>query len=63
MNKRNDYNNEYKKQTFDRLVLFVKPDVHARIKKLAAAHDMPVSRMIIEALEDVYNLDLHTRRG
>ena len=63
MNKRNDYNNEYKKQTFDWLILSVKPEVHAKIKELAAAHNMPVSRVIIEALEDVYNLDLHTRRG
>ncbi len=63
MNKRNDYNNEYKKQTFDRVVICVKPSVYTQMKAVADGHNMPVSRMIIEALEDVYNLDLHTRRG
>lgn len=63
MKNRNEYNNEYKKQVFDRLVFFIKPEVHTKIKELAAAQNIPAARLVLEALEDVYNLDLHTRHG
>ena len=52
---------EQKTTKNDCVVCGVCPATKAALKTLADKENMPLTRLLIEAVEDIYNCDLHTR--
>jgi hypothetical protein len=59
----NSYQPEYQKRTYDRLVALVPKGRGKEVKAFADAKGISVSRLIIDALEELYKLDLSKADG
>lgn len=57
-----NYKSQYNAQHYDRVRLQIRREIRDKLAELAKQNQMSISRLILEAMEDVYNLDLHTPR-
>lgn len=59
----NSYQPKYQKQNYDRLIALVPKGKGEEVKAFAETKGISVSRLIIDALEELYKLDLSRRNG
>ena len=57
------YKETFARTHYDIVQLRVRPDDKARLDALAKRHGVSLAALLREAVEDVYNIDLHTKRG
>ena len=60
---KNKYDNEYKRQAYDRITILVPKGKSKDVKALAASHGKSVSGLIVDMLETQYKLDLSKADG
>lgn len=56
------YDAEFQRRAYDDIRLRVPKGCKAVLQQIADDNGLSVTRLIIEALEDRYNIDLHSRR-
>lgn len=52
------YQNEYQKETYDRVSVFVPKGKRNELKRFASQKGLSVNRLIVEAIESYYGIDL-----
>ena len=57
------YKDDFNKDNYDNVRLNVSPQDKARLDALAKRRGVSLAALLREAVEDVYNIDLHTKRG
>jgi uncharacterized protein (DUF1778 family) len=55
---KNSYDNEYRRQNYDRVAFDLPKGKKQVIKKCAVSKGQSVSKFIVKAVEEYYNLDL-----
>ena len=57
------YRDKNGQRQYDQVKISFKPQDKARLDALAKKHGVSLAALLREAVEDVYNIDLHTKRG
>ena len=57
-----EYSNEYNRQTYDRVQLVLRKGAKDVLKDIAKRNGTTVSKLIVQAVEEEYNIDLTTKK-
>ena len=58
----NTYNEDFRKANYDRLIVLVRKGAKDVLKDIAKRNGTTVSKLIVQAVEEEYNIDLTTKK-
>ena len=57
-----EYNSEYKRKNYDKIRVFVRKGAKAVLKDIAKRNNTSLNKLILQAVEEEYNIDLTTKK-